>query len=78
MRLFICATCHEGYDIEISGGIRCPECGGNKWKGINRLPRSASEYRKELAEKYGIMICDDDEDLKKRKLEWVMEPVKGD
>lgn len=66
MNIYICEDCRQGFDIECSGGTFCPECGNRKWKRINKLPRSAEEYRQKWADKYGIMICDDEEDVKQR------------
>tara|TARA_R110002020_G_scaffold3108_15_gene14266 strand:+ start:249 stop:473 length:225 start_codon:yes stop_codon:yes gene_type:complete len=70
MRVFICVDCHDGFDIDVSGGIECPECGGRKWKSITRLPAKAEKYRMIWAEKYDIMICDDKEDAERRQIDW--------
>jgi len=71
MKIFICGTCRQGYDIQISGGINCPECGGKKWDSINKLPSSAGKYREKWAKEFGIMICDDEADIDKRKLSYL-------
>tara|TARA_Y100000310_G_C20612172_1_gene778585 strand:- start:12 stop:296 length:285 start_codon:yes stop_codon:yes gene_type:complete len=71
MIIYICEDCRQGFDIECSGGIACPECGNKKWKQINKLPCFAEEYRKKWADEYGIMICNDEDDIAKRKVEHV-------
>lgn len=57
----MCDDCRQGFDIEISGGIRCPECGSKRWNSVNRLPEFANKYRKIWAEKYKIVIIDEGE-----------------
>jgi|TARA_R100001530_G_scaffold115124_2_gene82077 hypothetical protein len=78
MKLFMCRTCKEGFDIECSGGIRCPECDGNVWTRINKLPSKAEPYRQAWAEKYGIMMCDDAVDIKERQLDWEAANMRSD
>jgi len=72
MRIYICEDCRQGFDIHISGGVNCAECGGRTWRSVKRLPSTpqGDKYRKAWAEKYQIMICDDDEDIKVRQQEW--------
>lgn len=82
MKIYMCYDCRQGFDIEISGGIACPECGGKRWKRINKLPSSAEEYRKKWAEEYDVMICDNDHDMTTRKILWfgeqTMKGVEGE
>ena len=52
MKIFICGTCRQGYDI-------------------NKLPSSAGKYREKWAKEFGIMICDDEADIDKRKLSYL-------
>tara|TARA_R110000824_G_scaffold372146_4_gene562258 strand:- start:733 stop:951 length:219 start_codon:yes stop_codon:yes gene_type:complete len=61
MTIYMCSDCRNGFDIEISGGIRCPECGGKRWQPVNRLPNFATKYREDWAKKYGIVILNEDE-----------------
>ena len=62
MKIYMCRTCHDGFDIECSGGTACPECGSGVWTRINKLPRKAEPYRLKWAEKYQVMICDGEDD----------------
>lgn len=61
MTIFICKSCYRGFDIEVSGGISCPDCGGKSWKPVSKLPSWASQYRKLWAEKYGIVVMNEGE-----------------
>ena len=61
IKLYIWYDCRRGFDIELSGGARCPECGGNKWKAISRLPEFADKYRYEWAKDYGVFVLNEGE-----------------
>tara|TARA_R110000824_G_scaffold322745_3_gene509733 strand:+ start:4628 stop:4876 length:249 start_codon:yes stop_codon:yes gene_type:complete len=61
MIVYICESCKDGFDIEVSGGIECPECGSGRWKQCNRLPDKAMKYRIQWMEKYGEFPLNEDE-----------------
>ena len=68
MMAFICETCREGFDIEISGGIDCPECGSRRWASICNLPPKAQKYRDQWAEAYGVYPLNEGEEIPERFL----------
>ena len=61
MMVLICETCREGFDIEISGGIDCPECGGRKWANIRNLPDKAMKYRLKWMKEFNAFPLNEDE-----------------
>lgn len=63
MMIFICESCHDGFDIECSGGIACPECGGGRWKQIYHLPEKANSYRTAWAKLYGEYPLNEGEEI---------------
>tara|TARA_R100001244_G_scaffold110322_1_gene81583 strand:+ start:1406 stop:1675 length:270 start_codon:yes stop_codon:yes gene_type:complete len=78
INIYMCRTCHQGFDISISKGIECPECGNRLWTKINKLPSFAEKYREQWAQKYGIMLCDDEDDITARRRDWEAAEMKSD
>ena len=61
MVIFICDSCKVGFDIEVSGGIDCPECGGRRWKAITKLPKKAEPYRLQWMKEFDVCILNEGE-----------------
>jgi DNA-directed RNA polymerase subunit RPC12/RpoP len=62
MMAFICEACREGFDIEISGGIDCPECGNRKWASVRNLPNRAMKYRLKWMKEFDVFPLNEDEE----------------